>query len=348
MPGVSWAQAEDHEAQPSRPILTFRGFADVDFRAPWGTPAEPGSEDNNAFVLGQLDFYVTSRLTDSISVLGESVFELDEQQEIVVDVERIQITYRWSDLLRLAVGRGHTGLGYWNEAYHHGLLLQPTVERPEALKFEDDGGLLPVHFVGAELAGRAAKGAWELGYVAYVANGRGPRAEVVQGAADANSNKAVGGKLSLSHQGASTFTFGGMASHDRIPADPLAGAEASEMDETLFGAHLVLAGRRGELMSEYFHIRHVRRTDQQRFEHDAGYALGVLHTGRFSPYAGIDWTRLEAGDPFYGPGFSSLTRVLAGIRWELASFNALKLEYHHDDRPEGVSQAIIVQSAFTF
>ena len=343
-PGLARAQSEETEAVPSRPVLTFRGFADVDFGAPWGQ----ASEDNNAFTLGQIDLYVTSRLTNSIGVLAETVLELDEQQELAVDVERIQITYRWSDAFRLAAGRGHTALGYWNETFHHGLLLQPTVDRPEGLKFEDDGGLLPVHFVGAELAGRAARESWDLGYVLYVANGRGPQATVVQGAADANSSKAVGGKLSLSHQGPRSFTFGGIASRDRIPANPLAGTGASELDETILGAHFAFSSRHAELLSEYFHIRHVQRTDGQLFTHEAGYAIGVLNTGSFHPYAGIDWTRVAVGDPFYGPGYSSLTRVLVGLRWDLASFNALKLEYHHEDRPVGTSQAIIVQSAFTF
>ncbi len=343
-PGLARAQTEETEAALSRPALTFRGFADVDFSVPWGD----ASEDHNHFSLGQLDLYATSRLTNSIGVLAETVLELDEQQQLVVDVERIQITYRRSDALRLAVGRGHTALGYWNEAYHHGLLLQPTVERPEGLKFEDDGGLLPVHFVGAEVAGRAARDRWDLSYNLYVANGRGPIPDAVQGAADANSNKAVGGKLSVSHQGPRSVTFGGIASRDRIPANPLAGSGASELDETILGAHFVFTSRHAELLSEYFHIRHVQRTDGQRFDNEAGYALGVLNTGSFHPYAGIDWTRVAVGDPFYGPGYSSLTRVLAGLRWDVATFNALKLEYQHDDRPVGTSQAIILQSAFTF
>ena len=207
-----------------------------------------------------------------------------------------------------------------------------------------------MHFVGAELRpGGAARDSWDLSYNLYVANGRGPQATVVQGAADANSSKAVGGKLSLSRQGPRSFTFGGIASRDRIPANPLAGSGASEaLHETILGAHFVFTSRHAELLSEYFHIRHVQRTDGQVFTHEAGYALGVLNTGSFHPYAGIDWTRVAAGDPFYGPGYSSLTRVLVGVRWDVASFNALKLEYRHEDRPEGIGQAIVVQSAFTF
>ena len=48
----------------------------------------------------------------------------------------------------LEVGRFHTDIGYWNTAFHHGLWLQIPVERPHVLRFEDDGGLVPVHWVG--------------------------------------------------------------------------------------------------------------------------------------------------------------------------------------------------------
>src|SRR5262245_14781893 len=177
----SWAAAQNRDSAPAdtAPRFTLRGFANVDFNGRWGDPVDEAT-GKSAFALGQFDLYMTSKLSENVSFLGETVFELDEQQEFVVDVERLQLSYRWSDAFRLNVGRGHTALGYWNEAYHHGALLQPTVERPEALKFEDDGGILPVHFVGLEAAGRASIGAWDLGYVGYVANGRGPRPDVIQ------------------------------------------------------------------------------------------------------------------------------------------------------------------------
>src|SRR5262249_55068996 len=134
------------------PQLTIHGFSDVTLattRERWR-----GGRDSTStgFLLGQFDLYLLSRISANLSFLGEGGFELDHDQG-VVDVERMFIKYSWSDQLRLAAGRTHTALGYWNEAFHHGALLQPTVERPQALKFEDDGGILPVHAVGLELSG---------------------------------------------------------------------------------------------------------------------------------------------------------------------------------------------------
>jgi len=348
----SWASAQTHDhdsaTEDTAPRFNLRGFANVDFSARGGDSAPDDTTGRTAFALGQFDLYMVSKLADNITFLGETVFELDEQQEFAVDVERLQIGYHWSDALRLNVGRGHTALGYWNEAFHHGKLLQPTVERPEALKFEDDGGILPVHFVGLEASGRASLGAWDLSYVGYVANGRGPTPEVVQGAFDANGSKAVGGKLSLARQGRRTFTLGPMVYHDVIPPNPGQPGREGEIAQTILGAHLVYQDERFNLYSEYFHIRDEVRSTGERFSHEAAYAVGVVHFGKWSPYAGIDWQSLDSGDPYYGPPLASVTRALFGVRWDVVGFNALKLEYQHDDRPWGVEHVVVVQSAFTF
>ena len=344
------AQEHDHDSvvpEGIGPRLNLRGFADVDFVGPWGAPPPGEAENRSAFALGQFDLYMVSKLTDSISFLGETVFELDENQETGVDVERLQINYHWSDAFRIAAGRGHTALGYWNESFHHGVLLQPTVARPEALKFEDDGGILPVHFVGLEASGRTGHGAWDLGYVGYVANGRGIRPDVVQGAFDANQGKAVGGKLSLSREGRQGFRFGVAAYHDVIPPDPAIVGRESPLGEWVLGAHFVYQSEHARLYSEYFHLRHDDQTTGAGYTHEAAYAIGVVQSGRFSPYGGVDWMRIDSADPYFA-GYRSLTRVLVGLRFDLVSFNALKLEYQHDNRPGGVSQAVVLQSAFTF
>ena len=344
------AQSHDHDAasEETGPRFTLRGFADVNFAGRGGDTAPGEMKERSAFALGQFDLYMVSRLTDNIRFLGETVFELNEDQEAVVDVERLQIGYRWSDAFHLTAGRGHTALGYWNEAYHHGTLLQPTVERPEALKFEDDGGVLPVHFVGLEAGGRAAFGVWDLAYVGFVANGRGTKMDQVQGAFDANASKAVGGKLSLSREGRHSFSFGPSVYHDVIPADPEQPGRSFEIAETILGAHLSYRSSRGDLFSEYFHISHDGRDTPEHFTHQAAYAVGVLHFGRWSPYAGIDWLELDAGDPFYPPPFTSVTRTLLGLRWDPVAFNCLKLEYDRSDRSWGIEHTVVLQSAFTF
>ena len=83
-PSLVRAQA----GESSEPRFVLRGFSNVDFNVPWGDSDPDGEEPNSAFLLGQFDLYMTSRLTDQISFLGEVVFELNEEQEAVVDVER--------------------------------------------------------------------------------------------------------------------------------------------------------------------------------------------------------------------------------------------------------------------
>ncbi len=353
VPAAVDAQSHDHDTPQEEnvgPRFILRGFSNVDFDVPFGALAPGETENRPSFTLGQFGLYMVSRLSDNISFLGEVVFEANEDQEMVVDVERVQINYLWSDGFRVALGRGHTALGYWNEAYHHGALLQPTVERPQALKFEDDGGILPVHFVGLDARGQfglGGRGAWTLGYVGYVANGRGIEPDVVQGLFDANKNKAFGGRLRLTREGRGTLMFGPMVYHDVIP--PVAGQPGRDgpISQTIVGAHFAYKSQRFDFFSEYYHLEDDVQQTGQHFTNQAAYGIGVLHYGKWSPYAGIDWMSIAAGDPYY-VGFPDLTRVLVGLRYDVISFNCLKLEYQHNKFPWGVSQVVALQSAFTF
>lgn len=41
-------------------------------------------------------------------------------------------------------------IGYWNNAYHHGRVMHPTIERPQVAEREDGGSLLRVHSAGVQ------------------------------------------------------------------------------------------------------------------------------------------------------------------------------------------------------
>src|SRR5919198_668481 len=142
----------------------IRGFTDVTLNASDRRGA------NSNFALGQFDLYITSALADKWSFLGETVFEF--QEDFVVDVERLIITFHPGAHYVLAVGKHHTPFGYWNTAYHHGTLMQPTSQRPDMYLFEDDGGILPVHTTGALFAGRDLTRA-HLGFDVMIGNGIG-------------------------------------------------------------------------------------------------------------------------------------------------------------------------------
>src|SRR3989337_73453 len=165
----------------------LNGFADVSF-----TKSTDGADEfrNGDFAFGTLDLYL-AQTVDDIDVLVELVVEEGD----VLDLERLTLGYTFSDAAKLRVGRFHTPIGFWNNAYHHGVQLQPTIERPDFLKFEDDGGIIPTHVVGASLSGRVNTGVGAVDYSAMIGNG--PMIETVEGVlspnniSDNNVGKAV-------------------------------------------------------------------------------------------------------------------------------------------------------------
>jgi hypothetical protein len=341
-----------HEAAPDEgfsPRFDLHGFSDITFSAERVAPPGGGSSSGSRFALGQLDLYMVSRLSSQVMFLGETVFELDESGESVVDVERLFIKYSLSDHFAIAAGRTHTALGYWNESFHHGSLLQPTVDRPEVLKFEDDGGILPVHAVGIEFSGGFAGSSWETHYVANLANGRGLTREAVQGSADANDSKAVAFKLSFERRGKVDLAFGPAMYVDRIPPgpDPLAPAH-QEIKERIVGAHFACSGRSLRVLAEAYAVGHEDAAAGTTFDHRAGYAVVVWSAKRLKPYVGADIVSFTGGDPFFAPDDVDLRRYLGGIRFDVNPFNALKFEYRNEDREGEKAHVLAIQTAFTF
>jgi len=179
-------------APRSSPAFELHGFADVSYHHDIHDDAAP-QENNGAFALGPVDLYVAESIGPRLDVLTEIAFESG-----IVDLERLQIGYLFSDALKVYVGRFHSPLGYWNTAYHHGAFLHTTIQRPLFLNFEDDGGILPVHTVGLMLSGRRFSAAGELSYNALVGNGSSIIDEAgapvldPNNETDPNKNKAVG------------------------------------------------------------------------------------------------------------------------------------------------------------
>ena len=124
--------------------------------------------DNNHFGIGGLDLYANQKISDKVSAFFEIVFENDGDS-FVVDVERYQINYQFSQAFRIGAGRFHAPLGYWNRHFHHGVLIQDTPDRPAFLDFEDgDAAILPMHAIGLMAMGKTNNG---FEYALSVANG---------------------------------------------------------------------------------------------------------------------------------------------------------------------------------
>jgi len=189
------AESNRQDADGMRDMLTplglgalqIRGFNDIDFRA-----FRDGG-NLNTFSLGQLDLFLSSRLGSDFSTLGEIVFEAGDTNGFEVDVERFLLQYSPNDRISVAGGRFHTAIGYYSTAYHHGNWFQAATGRPFIFRFEDDGGILPIHGVGVTVQGQIPSGAAGLRYVGEISNGRRSRSpddEPVQNVEDENARKA--------------------------------------------------------------------------------------------------------------------------------------------------------------
>src|SRR3989304_2793614 len=250
----------------------LNGFADVSF-----TKSTDGADEfrKGDFAFGELDFYL-SQTMDDIDILVELVVEEGD----VLDLERLILGYTFSDALKLRAGRFHTPLGFWNTSYHHGVQLQPTIERPDFLKFDHDGGILPVHVIGAYVSGRASTAVGGIEYGAMLGNG--PRITSKDGVnvlhpnniSDNNNGKAIAVNIAVSPTAIQGLKIGlsghiaeikddGAVELDVDNADGdndlTTGVEVGsgdiEVDQTIFGAAVTYAIANVEITGEYFSIQ---------------------------------------------------------------------------------------------
>lgn len=128
-------------------------------------------ETDLGFRAAKLDLFATTT-RGRWTLLAETLFEAGDDNSYGVDVERIQISYVYREWLRVYIGRFHTALGYYNDAFHHGAFFMVAIGRPGMVEFEDEGGLIPAHSVGVHADGRFAVGDSHLHYDVDVTNGR--------------------------------------------------------------------------------------------------------------------------------------------------------------------------------
>lgn len=139
------------------------------------------------FMLGGFDLYASHQIGDKTHAFIEYVME-GNGNEIVTDVERLIVSRTFNDKFTLAAGRFHTPIGYWNNVYHHGALLQDTVDRPSFLDFEDGANaILPTHTVGLMASGRFDTGRVSLSYDLAVGNGTSINTGNIQPELDVNN-----------------------------------------------------------------------------------------------------------------------------------------------------------------
>jgi hypothetical protein len=332
------------EIQPVEtfPQFKLRGFADIDYHL-----ADRGP-DKNAFRLGQLDLFITSRLAENVNVLSENVIEANEENEFGFEIERLLLQWTPRDYFNIAVGRYHTAIGYYNNAYHHGKWLQTAVGRPSIFNFEDEGGLLPIHNVGVSVSGAIPSGPMGLHYVAEVGNGRNytPGQEAVQNLSDNNGFKALNLAIFGRPDRLPGLQMGASVYFDRLNI-----RHVPEVDQTIVSAHAVYVSPMFEWLNEALLIHH--SSDFGSFNTSSFYTQVARQFGKFRPYARFELLDANEDDPIIqdsaSPGLQETFSL--GIRYNFTELCAIKLEGSHSfhDLGDGAPRnQLTLQVAFTF
>jgi len=343
----------------SKTLLRIRGFGDVSLVGgnQQANPATNQRAQTTSFALGQLDLFTTSDISDKFKFISEIVFEAgpdkiygvttSPENTFSVDVERYIIQYSYNDYFNISAGRWHTGIGFYNTAYHHSTWLQTTTGRPLLFQFEDRGGPLPIHTVGVTATGLIPSGPLGLHYVAEAGNGRESRtpliSEPVQNVIDDSNHKA--------------FNFGVFARPEKLRGlqtgfsvyhDVLSPLNSNRISETIMAMHAVVIRSRYEWLNEAMVIRHSIIGEPKVYNTPGFYSQVSRQFGSFRPYFRYQYINAARTEPVF-PDIGLNEGPSAGIRFDASEFVALKFQYDYTvQRNQPNYSTLTLQIGFTF
>ena len=340
------AAATHSEGEPmdlNKTHLQIRGFADTDLTGSTlkGT--------HTSFSLGQVNLFITSDLSDKLKFLSEVVFEAGSDNVFGVDVERLLLTYQLNKYFNLSVGRYHTSIGYYNTAYHHSTWLQTATGRPFLFRFEDQGGILPIHNVGASLSGRIPSGKLGLHYIAEVGNGRAsssPQSEPVQNEVDENTHKAFNFQVFARPE-----ALPGLQTGFSVYRDLLTPIAQPSVNETILDYYVVYSGHNYQWLNEALLIRQAPRgpAPSPTFNIPGFYTQLSKRFGAFTPYFRYQYVNAPLNGPVFYTNVGLQYGPSVGLRYDLSDFVAWKVQYDYTALKNGQSYSTVaLQACFTF
>lgn len=278
----------------------------------------------DGFRLGQMVAHGNATLSEHVVFFGELSLTA-RTTGYSVAMERAILRYDFNDAVKVSAGRFHTPISYWNVEYHHGLWLQGSVARPEAIKF--GSRYIPVHFVGAMLEGNLHE--VPVYYSVGVGNGRADNIAAAGDAGDVNGNRAFVASASIRPRNLFGFRVGGGVYVDRISSG---GAEFA--DEVITSGHIVWKRGPVDAAAEYIHVSHKEiGTDVSTASPSYYVHLGYRLPGRaraFEPYARYEHMDIDAADVVFTGLVPDYEAIVAGLRYDFDELAALKAEYRSE------------------
>jgi hypothetical protein len=330
-------------AQPTYPSLKLSGFADFDFGASDLRGASGGFQyatllnTHSGFEEGQFTLHFSSALSPRVSFFGELTLTprtdagngTPPPPGFNPEVERAIIRFSQSDYLKVSFGRYHTPINYWNTAFHHGQWLQTTISRPEMTEF--GGSFIPVHFVGTLVEGAVPAGGLNVNYNLGLGNGRSSVISRAGDFGDINNDKAWLVNAFIRPDALDKLQVGGSVYRDEI--NPVTGPPSREWIQS---ANLVWHSETPEFIGEFANVKHqpvngsLVTSNSQAFYAQTAYRL-PWNQRLWKPYYRFEYIHVPHSDVIFRavPSFSAST---AGLRYDISTFAAFKLEYRHYER----------------
>lgn len=341
--------SQPHSMEMNGPRLQLRGYGDID----WKVSDLAGS--TNSFALGQLNLFITSRLSDRLSFLTETVIEADPVfNQFGIEPERLMLIYSINDHLNLSIGRYHTAIGYYSTHYHHSALMQTTERRPFLFEFEDGGGILPIHNVGVSATGIVSS---KLGlhYVAEIGNGRSARTVLgnspVQNVTDEHNGKAFNLALYVRPPGIPGLQIGASGYHDHLTPVVLVGGvpvNAPDVNENIIAGHVIYQASKFEFLNEAMVLQHRPDNSSVTVNIPGGYSQISKAFGPYRPYFRYEYVNVPVTDPLYAD-VGLIHGPRTGLRYELNESAAFKIEFGRDMRRNLPSVNLVgTQLSFAF
>jgi hypothetical protein len=315
--------------------IRWHGFGEVNYKVLNQRQPElgnlgfvPGSAGN--FYTGDFDLFLTSKLTEKASVLAEIVIGEGDAQSFDLELARALLKYDYNDHLRLSAGRYHTGVSYYNTTYHSGRFLQTTVDRPLAVEFAGDAGLLPTQAVGVSVTGEIPSGKLGLNYSAEYGSSDTIRPDLDGvGSIDENNGNHINFGLFVRPESFPGLQIGGSYYHDRI-SDFLKGPSV-RLGQTIINAHAVYIAHNLEILNEAFLIRDAYEQGGPAYNMPAFYTQFSRRFGKVRPFFRYQYANLNGNSVYhddvllrYGPSF--------GARYDLNDSIAFKAQLDHTVR----------------
>ena len=318
------AQMSDPSAGHGGMGVPLHGFADIGIGN--HTADEPNFQGAN---LGALDIFLNPQLGEHTRALFELTFEADETGQVTSDLERAQIGYQFNDAATVWVGRFHTPFGYYNTAFHHGQQIATSLRRPRFLLFEDQGGIMPSHTVGAWFTGAEPFSGGKATYDLFIGNGQsidGGEINPRSGGVD-HGGAIYGGNLG--------YVFGETLNGLKVG---LSAFRAKITDDQLYlnfiqvnnvGAYFAYDTDHVEYLGEYYRFSdsNITPTSPLHRSH-VGFVQLAWRLPIATPYVRYERGVLDQSDQYFAAQNEGMSyyRGAAGLRFDIDLKSALKFE----------------------